>query len=102
MMGAGLSLDEAQEFMKDFIIRRGRLGVRLALLSLGKRHKILSRNPHVACKVLMITCSELGSTSKSSHNFSGHDWPLITSRDACLLSISTIELSRPKRHPTCP
>ena len=36
MMGAGLSLDEAQEFMKDFIIRRGRLGVRLALLSLGK------------------------------------------------------------------
>ena len=27
MMGAGLSLDEAQEFMKDFIIRRGRLGV---------------------------------------------------------------------------
>ena len=35
MMGAGLSLDEAQEFMKDFIIRRGRLGVRLALLSLS-------------------------------------------------------------------
>ena len=32
MMGAGLSLDEAQEFMKDFIIRRGRLGVRRAAL----------------------------------------------------------------------
>ena len=45
MMGAGLSLDEAQEFMKDFIIRRGRLGVRLALLSLGKMTQDLVQEP---------------------------------------------------------
>ena len=97
MMGAGLSLDEAQEFMKDFIIRR-QVGSEKGP-SLGKRHKILSHKDPAAC---CMQSFDVGSTSKSSHNFSGHDWPLITSRDVCLLSISTIELSRPKRHPTCP
>lgn len=53
MMGAGLSLDEAQEFMKDFIIRR-QVGSEKGPSRQKTQDLAPTRiPPHVACKVLM-------------------------------------------------